>query len=669
MSASPHSTFHSPALANSKDSVSGPGETGTLFPANADYGAEEYYTHPNYTKIGCSKIELVDAVNDSASRTLYAAGRGSSKKRHISCSSTSDPSKRLKPLDFLQPRSVSFQERSKATRTASADVITREENWSGQSTMENVSNSTIEFSNRVQPPPHYWSGFVGDIVSSAVTQHQLVCLETFTRMKEETTYVAQPASCQHAAMGNECHNLQGSVRPLAAQSPSMSVTYATGSENSSQRGSATTEAQQSTTGHGFSARSGYPLNAQTAGPGSGDGGDDPGEHNKPFKPLRGHEIDTADGGRKLLLNVCAKFHQHVHLQHSEDPESSREEDQDTPSYGRGRSYSCSNNTNQSFTGGLAQRSESAPAQTQCPHGNNRDGTNPDDDTTFRPDDQDLRQALILRSRMVRASDITGEPTVDAPWVHHMRPSSLLELRRGAEGYGGYGGLANLPDADTSSRVENERIAPETLLDGLEPNGMSHQTATNRDSFSFISSVSSNSQHVALADQPVQERDDGGPSHDQYSIISQHRALVDGPPEELLYTYALQDRGLIEAFFPPTTADTETSEHVECSEPRRRSVPHMTPQALTDSSSAEDLSIHGKSQTRSVPHGIRERCRERRRQGSSWSTVLCCLGTTEHDRQSSPENERSSSETARSKNSASQTDNQDLRTSGSHAEGH
>lgn len=613
----------------------------------------------------------MDAVNESASRASYAASRGSSKKRHISFSSTSDPGKRLKSVVFLQPRSPSFLDRKelKATQTASADVITREENWHGLPTLDKVGYSKTDYSRIGQLPPHHWFGFTGDIVSSAVKQHQLVCLETFTRIKRETTHVAQPASCQQAVMGNECHNLQGFIRSSAAQSPLMSVTYATGSGHSSQRSSATTEAQQSTTGHGLPARSGYPFNAQTAGPGSGDGGDDPDDHNKLFKPFRGHEIDTADGGRKLLLDVCAKFHQQCHLQRSKDPESSIEEDQDRPCYDRGRSCSCSNNTNQSFTGGLAQRSESAPAQTQCPQGNNRDGTNPDDDTTSRHDDQDLRQALIRRSRMVRASEITGEPTVDAPWVHHMRPSSLLELRRGAEGYGGYGGLANLPDADTSSGVENERIAPETLLDALEPNGMIHQTATNRDSFSFISSVSSNSQQVALAEQPVQERDDGGPSHDQYSIISQHRALADGPPEELLYTYALQDRGLIEAFFPPTTANMETSEHVECSEPRRRSVPHMTPQALTDSSSAEELSIHGKSQTRSIPHGTRERCRERRRQGSSWSTVLCCLGTTEHDRQSSPENEHSSSEIARSKNSASQTGNQDLRTSGSHGEGH
>lgn len=635
--------------------------------ANTEIVANEYSTHMVDEKVGPSITETEHACIEPARRASDSAGRQSSKGDHISCSSISDPRKRLKPVVFHQPRDVSFQDKttSKATQTATPDLTTHKESQCGLSTSDKASNSKVEYLRICQPSPHHPSGFTRDIVSLAVKQHELVYLYTLTQMQK---YLAYSAPCQHAATGGNCHDLQEFTRSSAAQCGSISVTHATGSDNASQRSTTTTHAQERTTGNGLAGRRGYSMNAQTSGLGSGDGGDDPDDHNKQFKPLRDHEMNTTNGERKLMLDVCAKFHRQSHLQRSKDSESTMEADQGRPRYDRAKSCSCSNNAIRSFAVGLAQRSESAPAQTQYFQGINRDEPNTENDNPPSSDDEHLRQALICRSRMVKASDITGEPTVDAPWVHPMRPSSLLALRRGAEGYGGYGGLASLPNANTSSQVENERIAPESLLGAHEPNAMNHQTATNRDSFSFISSISSISQHVAVVEEPMEEPDDGRLPQDRGSVISQHTALVEGPPEELISTYALQSRGLIEARFAPSTTDMENSEHVECSEPRRPSVPHITPQAPGGSYSADELSTHTKSQTGSIRQGIRERCAERRRQGSSWSSALCCLGNTEHDRQSSPENERSSSDTGHSQNRTSQNHNQDRRILGSHTGG-
>jgi len=655
VSSSLYKSLQPKPLANLIFSVSGPGETGLAFIAHTGYTANECSMHMGDGNAGTSIQEIRRVFNESARCDSDSAGQESGERMHGLCSSTTDLGKRLTSAVLLQPQSVSVQDmkRSKATRAASPDLVSCEEYQDG------LNNSKINCSRTGQPAPQYWLGFTRDTVYLAIKQYQLVWLNTSTRMAKETAHIAQPVSCQYAAMGKECGNLQDFGRSSAAGCASMTLTHVAGSGNPSQRSSTTTHARSNTTGSALATRSAHFMHAHIAGLGSGDGGDDPDDHNKQCKPLRGHEIDTADREEELMLDVCPNLHQQSHLQRPEEPDSSMEDDQDAPRYGRGRSCSCSSNAAPSFTVGVAQRNESVPAQTEHPQRINTDGPNPESHSPPQGDDPGLRQALIRRSSMVRASDITGEPTVDAPWMHHMRPTSLLALRKGAEGYGGYGGLASLPDAETSSRSEDEHITPKTLQEARNYNTMDDQTATNRDSFSFVSSVSSTAQHVALSEESMEEPPDTGvPPPDQDSIISQHRALVEGPPEELLYTYALQNRGLLEALFEPTTTDIETSGYVEGSEPRRPSVPHMTRQAPSDSFSTDDLSTREKSQIGLSPHGIRERCKKRQREGSNWSTVFCCLGDTEHDRQSSPETERSSSETARSKNSRSQTSDQD-----------
>lgn len=669
MSAGPSTTRHRPSLwLTLMNSVSGPGDPGIVSTAHAEQVAKEYSTHWNDEKAGFSTKEDEDAVNKSACCISYPAGRGASKRRHYSYSITSDLGKRVKPADFLQPRSASIQDmkRSTATRIASSDLITCEgnqENQFGDSSSDKVSILKTARSRIGQLPPDYWSAFTRDIVSLSIKQHQLVCSYTVSR-----THLAQDASGQYARMGRQWHNLEGFRKSSAARYTLITATHATGSDDSRQRSSATTHAQGSTSGDGLIARSGNHTSAQTTGLGVGDDGEDPDDHNERFKILRGHEMDTADGGRQLMLDVCARFHQQSHSQSAEDSESSMREGQGKPKYGRGRSCSSSNRATQTFTLSLAQRSGSAPAQTQYPQRVDMGGPIPENITPPHHRDQDLQQALMCRSRMVRASDITGEPTVDVPWVHHMRPSALLQLRRAAEGYGGYGGLVNLPDADTPSRAQNECMTPETPMGPCGNDAMNNQTARNRDSFSFISSVSSIAQHVDLAEEAVEQPDAGGLPHDQHSTISQHTALAEGPPEELICTYALQNRGLLEALIGPTTTEMETSTQVECSKPRRPSVPQMTPQIPSDSSSADDLSTHKKFRTGSIRNSIRARYKERRRQGSSWSSVLCCLGKTEHDRQSSPESERCSSEAAHTEKPNPQHPTQDLNTEGSHGEG-
>lgn len=625
-----------------------------IFVAHTGYTAKECSTYIGDGNAGTSIQDIRRVFDKSARRDSDSAGQGSGERMHGLCSNTTDLRKRLTSAVFLQPQSVAVQDmkRSKATRAASPDLVSCENYQDG------LSNSKINYSRTCQPAPHHWLGFTRDTVYLAIKQYQLVCLNTSTRMAKETAHLAEPASCQYAAMGKKSGDLQEFGRSSAAGCASMTITYVAGSANPSQRSSTTTHARSNTTGSAVATRSAHLMNAHTAGLGSGDGGDDPDDHNKQFKPLRGHEIDTAAGAEKLMLDVCPNLYQQSHLQRPEEPDSSMEDDQDTPRYRRGRSCSCSNSAAPRFTVGVAQRNESVPAQTQYPKEIGTDGPNPENDSPPQGDDPDLRQALIRRSSMVRASDITGEPTVDAPWMHHMRPTSLLAQRRGAEGYGGYGGLASLSDAETSSRSENEHTTPKTLQEARDYDAMNHQTATNRDSFSFVSSISSTAQHVALSEEPVEETPGTGvPPLNRDSIISQHRALVEGPPEEMIYKYALQNRGLLEALFEPTTTDIETSGHVEGSEPRRPSVPHMTRQAPSDSFSTDELSTRKKSQIGLSPHGIRERCKKRQREGSIWSTVFCCL---EHDRQSSPETERSSSETARSKDSSSQTSDQDRR---------
>ena len=647
-------------------SISAPEEIGSISTAHHESALQEHSTYMKDEKIGFFPTETEHASTDPARHASESAAIESSKGRHVLCSSISDPGKRLNAAAFLQPCSASSQGKPtlRATRIVISDHTIRDERQYGLSTSDMASGLKIGDWRSCQSSPHNPSGFTHDLVSLAVKQRDLVYLATFAQVGR---YLARSAPCHHASTGEGCHDLQGLARLTAALCGSMVVTHAAGSNNPDQRSSTTSRAQGSTTGNELAARSEYFMNTQPTGLGSGDDGEDPDDHDKRFKPARGHEIDTADGGRKLMLDVCARFHQQSHLQRSSDSESGREEDEDRSRYARGRTCSCSNIATRRFTVGPAQRGGSAPAQVQYHQEIDRGGSNAENDTSPRSDDGHLRQAPICRPRMVRASVITGEPNVDAPWMHHMRPSSLLELRRGAEGYGGYGGLASLPDAHRSSRAENERIAPETELGAHGPNATHHQADINRDSFSFRRSVSSISQHVALTEEPMEEAVDGR-SHDQSSVISQNTALVEGPPEELISTYALQDRGLLEALFADTPTNLETSEHVECSEPRRPSVPHMTPQVPLDSSSTDELSTYTKPQAGSIRPGIRQRCTERGRQGSSWSSVLCCLGNGEHEQHTSPEKERSSSGTTRFRNGTLQNTNQNRIASDNHVEG-
>lgn len=636
--------------------------------AHNGYVAEEYAAHGEYEDTGFSRGDE-HAFNESARRSSESAGSKCSKRRHISCSTTFSPGELLKPIAFPQPRIVPSQDdtMSKISRAATSDLDTREENQYALSNLEKGSNSGTAYLRKGQPYSHHWSACARDIVSLAFKQHELFCLDAFTWM-QETIYLAQSAPSEHAAMGEECHVFRGSTQSSAARCASMPITHATGSESPRQRSSTETYAQESATGNGLALKSGYLTNAQATGLGSGDGGDDPDDPSRQFNPLRGHEIDSPDGGRRLMLDVCAKFHQRSHLQDSENPESSTDEARDRPKDERMRIRSYSDHATGSVTVDVAQRSGSAPAQTQCPQESDEDEADSDDDDSSLSDSNDPGSALNCGPRMVRASDITGEPNVDAPWTHHMRPSSLLELRRGAEGYGGRGGLACLPDAHALPLVENEPIVPETLSEAHGFDGVNQQTATNRDSFSFVSSVSFVSQHEALAEEPPNEPDESIVLHGRDSIVSQHTALVDGPPEELNSSTPPQDPGLAEGPFAHATSDMQTSEHVECREPRRPSVPHMTPQVLLDSGSGDEPWSHTKSQNGSVHHSGRERCTRRQRQGYYWSSVLCCLGNPEHNGRSSSEYDGYSLETASPQKYKLQNHKQDRRNSRGRAGG-
>ena len=657
--------------------------------------ATELSTHGDILKVESSTTETSNAVIGHTCRAPDSIGKGSSKRRLVSCLNTLDRGKRLKPVLFLQSQIVSLKDRStsKAVRTAAPAFLTYEEERMYRLTSSVVGSSPeADCSWTSHSFQHPCLGFTHDIVSMAIKQNRLVSLATVSQVQDQTISLPQSESCRYGVAGKEGHDRQGSTQTSAARGVSTIITHATVSDNAVQGNPTTTSAKETTTGNGLAARSGNFMTAQNAALGSGDSGDDPDDQKNQLKPLRGHEIDMPDGERKLMVDLCAKCHQQSHLKPSQNSESSMEEGQDRPSYDGERSCSWVKDNTQNFVVGPAQTSGSAPAQTRIPRDLQKNSAESESDNRPACDDDHLHQALIGRSRMVRASDITGEPSVDAPWTHHMRPSSLLLLRRGAEGYGGQGGLASLPDAQVSSRVESERVATETLLGSPEVDTTNQQTATHRYSFSSTASGSPTSEHVPVTGGRSQGSDDGrllpdlasiisqhtalveGPREELtytqqglFQVISQHTALVEGPPEELLATYAPRNQGLVEAFLPATT-NMQTSEPVESSEPRRPSAPHITPQGPLDSPSDDEPSICNKHQGGTVRDGIGKGFSKRRRQPSSWSSVLCCLGESGLDRLSSPETEPSPKETARSQEPTVEHHNHDRQASSSLAEG-
>ncbi|KAI9878778.1 MAG: hypothetical protein M1830_010580, partial [Pleopsidium flavum] len=353
--------------------------------------------------------------------------------------------------------------------------------------------------------------------------------------------------------------------------------------------------------------------------GSGDGADEPDDPGR-RKPLRSHETETSNQGGRLMRNPGAEDDTSTDLQNERRCKSSEREDC-ASMIRKGRSCSHSNNNNGRTTRDLVQRSESGPAQTRHPTSSDDDRPVPEDGST---DDICLRLALIRRSSMVKASDITGEPTVDAPWVHHLRPTLLLALGRGSEGYGGYGKLPKLPDADHPSTIDNQRVATNTLLSRHKTSATDPEIVRDGRSFSFASSD---------------------------EIISQHTALTEDPPKEFDSANSLQDLSSATA---PTESGTRSHAHVEGCQPRRPFTSRIIPQVLSASVSAlgdVDLPTYGRSQTGTTPHSIFTG--SRRGQARSWSSVLCCIGDSGLEGRSSSESERSSSDTEPRRHSGNQ----------------
>ncbi len=417
------------------------------------------------------------------------------------------------------------------------------------------------------------------------------------------------------------------------------------------------QAQASTRSNGRSSAGGNLMSAHSTGLRSGDGGDDPEDPNRARKTFRGHEVEAADDGRGLMLEVCARSQQRNHLQvNGEDAEDG----QDRLRPVKRRSFSCSNGGAEGSSVPVARECGSAPARIRVeklPSASIRWPLNSDNDPN-------LRQALIRRASMVRASDITAESTGDAPWVSPIRPSRLNTARRGYRGYGGYGRLANLPDG---SRKEPRSGTGQTLLGGYDSSVDNRKVATIGDSFSFASSVSHVSQPTALVEGQLRVRTKADPQDDRGSVISQrqallegpyrepsevaslpsHRsvisqcaALLDGPPSSRDGSGPLPPRAPVGALLSPTIIGLQASTNSENEQPRRPAAPSPLPL------SGNELPTYRSSRTRTTSYGIRMGTRPRFRQASSLASLFsCCTADSDDTETSSTDSERSSSETA------------------------
>jgi len=592
------------------------------------HGQDENVRQPPFTEIG--------------SDDFIPARKPSRKRKDISRSSTFSSGKRRKPCMFHQTRSASFQHslNPKSKRTASTQFMTRVDGqdvlreWDGGDVADADCQMLASMSK------HRQSEYELDNALCVTKQQQQGFLDRYIQAHNETLYTTDPAQTlfvDPSATKEGYGFLQIPDQSLEALRATIGAVHAASSNTCNtpnNEASTISRAQTTTASDGLAAYNGNSVSAQAAASGSGDGADDPNDPNRLRKPLRLHETETSCERTKLGANVGADDDKGTDMQLERDCKSSDGEDCDGTKLGKGRSRSWSNNDNWRTTIGFVQRSESAPAQARGPTRSDEDGAKPEDGSPSNTDDGCLQQALIRRCSMVRASDITGEPTVDAPWVHPMRPTSLLALRRGHEGYGGYGKLPNLPDADRPSTVDNQRIATNTLVKGHNPRVTNHELATDGRSFSFASTGSVTFPHTALTDGPSRELDGADPLQDQSSVTA------------------------------PTKAGTRLPAHVERCQPRRLSAPRIIPQVLSASVSAsgDDLPTYARLQTGMTPHGILTG--SRRRQARSWSSVLCCMGDSVYEGRSSSETERSSSETEPPQHSASQSTNQVQGTSGS-----
>ena len=577
------------------------------------------------------------------------------KRRHVSRSNTSETGKRRKSLVTPQRRLGSVQGRpsSKIVHNARRQFNPEVENQNGQQWTNGGTVSNAGLPETVPVSPVHCLDVNHDIISYAIKQHQQVCENYLTEVQDH------PFD-GHSAFDEGCQDLQTYNQLSAAPRITVTLANGTGSSTAQEGASATYHAQTSTTSDGLVADCPECLKVQSLASGTAGGDDNRDNSNGRRKPFKIDETEAADDGERRMLHVCAKFHQRAHLQLPETHGSHKPKDPDIARQSHGRSCSCSNNETENTASNITQRSESAPAQAQCPRRFNKDGVTHEVDTLSEGrDDPHLRQALIRRASMVRASDITGEPSVDAPWVHHMRPSSLILLHRGHEGYGGHGELAQLP-AKSPCRRENQQSTREELLVRRGSVVMDGECAVSRGSFSFAESGSFISQREAFAGGLLGDISDTRSQEDPESVISQHTALVAGPSANLVAAGALLDREILDIRFTSTTTSAQRPALVEAGELRRPSIPHMAPPILSDSVSTwgGELPNYKRSQIGNTPHNTVPAFTKRRRQRSSWSSVLCCIGDFEGDGQSSSsDNEIYSAETARSQKPITRRTNQ------------
>ncbi len=441
----------------------------------------------------------------------------------------------------------------------------------------------------------------------------------------------------------------------------------TESETAHKGKSTTPQTQASGKCNGWPSTSGESSNTHPMGLRSGDDGDDSGDPDRTRRISRGHEVEVADRGRGLVPAVSARFLQCVRLrEHGENVGDYHERARHV----KRRSCSCSNGGAGGSTVHVARRSGSAPARIRVekfPPASTKHPLNSD----IGPD---LGQALIRRASMLRASDITGESTGDAPWVSPIRPSRLNTSRRGYHGYGGYGGLANLPDKSTR---ESNPGTGQTLLGGYDSSVDNRKVATIGDSFSFASSTSHVSQPVALVESQPRVPTEAGLPQDRGSVISQCRALLEGPPRGSSDVASLSDHrsvisqgtalldgpssplddsGLLRPHVPvhirlsPTVLGLQALAKAENAQRRGAAAPRISSQTplCLPSLSVNDLATYSDSRTRTISHGMHMHTRSRLRQtqASSLASLLCCCNETSDDtEQSSSDSEWSSPENA------------------------
>lgn len=409
------------------------------------------------------------------------------------------------------------------------------------------------------------------------------------------------------------YGLAQSLDPFRASPGFVHNTNPSTGDTSNDKAAATSSSERTTASKRSSANSQGLVNNQAAASGNGDGADDPDDPNRRGKLSRSHETELPNEGERLMPDSSPQPDDGTVLQLEEDRNSGNGKQREGRE-GRKESNSVSSdNENERSTTKRDETSEAAPAQTSRSTTRNEDEEDSGDSSAPLADHHGLEWALIQRCRMVRASDITGEPTAHAEWLHYLRPTALLARGKGHEGYGGYGTLASLPDADRPNTVENQRNASRTPTEDRTPGVTEHELATERGSIRLTSSP---------------------------SVVYPRADLTEIPARVIDVTRVPQDQSSVQA---PVQTGTQSLANIEHSQPQVLSPLQTPPQALSGSASArrDEPPVYETSHIGERPYEALTG--SRRTQGRSWASVLCCIGNRDRSGRSSMELESSSSE--------------------------